>query len=286
MKNTGPLLSIVIPCHNSQSTITLLMDSIRGQTQRTGWEVVFVDDHSTDHTMEMLYGVIKPSLLQPCDPRFKILVNPSKGAGSARNFGIENSSGKYLWFIDSDDFLANPHVITIIFDTITKNPNVDLFTVNCMAVDHAGRRVDDSFTNKRSPNEFYDKVLTNDDFIKNFSSIYPVIGFPPWNKIVKREFLDTHGIMFQNTLFCNDQYFSVRTMIEAGTIYMISGQPVYCWTTAGRFHLTGSKLRQTHPEQFEIVLKGLEKDCRWPSEELKKNVLEERRVQLKKSAGG
>ena len=283
--NNSPLISVVVPCHNCQSTITRLVNSLKGQKRRAGWDVVFVDDHSTDHTMELLYKTFTPTPVSPFDPRFNIAVNPSIGAGSARNFGMEKTTGKFLWFMDSDDFLARPDAFSIVMDAVGSNQDVDLFHVNCGAVDGVGRGVSDNFTNLRVPSELCDKVLTSSDFGEKFTSLYPVIGFSPWNKIVRRKFLDDHGIRFQNTLFCNDQYFSVRVMVESEKMYMLSAPPVYCWTTAGRFHLTNSGLRQTHPEQYKIVLEGIEKDCMWPNDEIREKVMDDRRTMLEKSSG-
>ncbi len=274
-------LSIIIPCYNSQSTIPRLIDSINKQTMPNGWEVIFVDDHSIDHTVDTILSKIKPGVFRPADPRFKFFVNPSKGAGSARNFGMKQSTGQYLWFIDSDDYILNEHTFETLFKVIHSNSGVDLFTINCMSVDGVGRKNSKSFTNLRTKPELYEKVLTGNDFVQNVESLYSVIGFPPWNKIVRRKFLEDNGIQFQNTLFCNDQYFSIRCMVEAQKLFMIPGTPLYCWSTAGRFHTSSADLKRRHPEQYVIVLEGLDKKCKWPNKEIRKKILEDRSERFK-----
>ena len=258
-----------------------LFESMRNQTVGVGWEAIFVDDHSVDHTIDTILSNIKLDAFRPPDPRFKFFVNPQKGAGSARNYGMKQSVGKYLWFIDSDDYIPNRNAFKIIIDAIRANPDVDLFTVNCAAVDGVGRKIKNSFTNLRAAPELYAKVLTSEDFVKNFEALYSTIGFPPWNKVVRRKFLDDNRICFQNTLFCNDQYFSIRCMSEAKAIFMIPNTtPMYCWLTAGRYHTTGSSLKKSHPEQYAIVLEGLDKNCRWPNDEIRKKILEDRSEQF------
>lgn len=276
------LLSIVIPCYNSQSTVPRLIEAIRRQSVDEGWDVTFIDDHSVDHTIDSILSQIRyGTVFQQCmDPRFQLSVNPVKGAGSARNYGMLQTSGQYLWFMDSDDYIIDRCAFETVFNAIRANPDVDMFTVNCAAVDGMGKKSDKSFTNLRAKPELYGKVLTNEDFIRNFDGMYSAIGFPPWNKIVRRKFLRENGICFQNTLFCNDQYFSVRCMVEAKKIYMIPGSPLYCWLTAGRFHTSRASLKKSHPEQYDIVLEGLERDCKWPNDEIRKKVLDDRRKQF------
>ena len=281
MLSVLPLLSIVVPCYNSQSTIMRLIESLRRQTLSSGWDVTFIDDHSIDHTVDAIISQIKPGTFQHADPRFRILRNPSKGAGSARNLGLEKSSGKYLWFIDSDDYVLDPRAFETIFKAISENPDVDLFTINCAAVDGRGLKIEKSFTNLRAKPDLYGKMLSGSiDFAENFNVLYSVIGFPPWNKIVRRKFLEDSGIRFQNTLFCNDQYFSIRCMVEAQKLFLIPGSPLYCWSNAGHFHTSSPSFKKQHPEQYDIVLKGLESGCKWPSDDIRDKVLKDRREQF------
>ena len=273
-------LSIVIPCYNCQSTIARLIESIRRQTVPVGWDVNFIDDHSIDHTVSTILSHIAPEAFKPADPRFNLLTNPSKGAGSARNYGMRWSAGQYLWFIDSDDYIASPRAFETLLGTIRSNPDVDMFIVNCATVDGVGRKDNASFTELRTKPELYGRVLANDDFVKDFDSLYSVIGFPPWNKVVRRQFLEENGIEFQNTLFCNDQYFSIRCMTEAQKFFMMSGAPLYCWSTAGRFHTSNSMLKKRRPDQYEIILKALDQKCKWPNAEIRKKILEDRSIRF------
>lgn len=103
--NELPLVSIVIPCFNSACFVTETIESVIAQTY-TNWECILVDDHSADETLAIVseYSARMPE-------RFKICVNSGKGACSARNDGIEQSSGQYLKFLDSDDVLFDSHTL-------------------------------------------------------------------------------------------------------------------------------------------------------------------------------
>lgn len=93
-----PIISIITPSHNSASYIQRTIESVLAQTL-TSWELIIVDDCSSDNTVEIIQGIIhdnsRISLIQ--------LTNNS-GAAVARNTAINASKGRYIAFLDSDDF--------------------------------------------------------------------------------------------------------------------------------------------------------------------------------------
>jgi glycosyltransferase involved in cell wall biosynthesis len=97
------LVSIIIPIYNRAHLITETLDSILAQTY-ANWECIIVDDGSTDMTLDVVQHY------QNLDSRFKCLIRPdykTKGPSSCRNFGIDNSTGSYIVFLDSDDLLIS-----------------------------------------------------------------------------------------------------------------------------------------------------------------------------------
>ena len=92
-----PLVSVITPTYNRANFLQRLLESVRCQTFQ-GWELIIVDDHSTDGTR---------SIVEECqkrDKRIRYLVNThSKGPAGARNCGIENAQGEFIAFLDSDD---------------------------------------------------------------------------------------------------------------------------------------------------------------------------------------
>lgn len=109
----NPVISIIVPSFNEEKHINRCLDSILNQTF-TDFEVLCVDDNSTDST----FDIIKEYSLK--DSRIKPLKNPGKGVSSARNFGIENASGNYIGFVDSDDFIQ-PQMYEFLLRAITEN---------------------------------------------------------------------------------------------------------------------------------------------------------------------
>lgn len=93
----GVLVSIVMPAYNAGETIGYAIDSVRRQSF-SNWEMVIVNDHSTDDTAEVAvsYG--------EADDRIRFVENPKKGVSSARNCGVELAKGELIGFLDADDF--------------------------------------------------------------------------------------------------------------------------------------------------------------------------------------
>ena len=94
---TSPLVSVILPTHNRVSLLKKAIDSVLLQTEQD-FELVIVDDASTDKTSELLNEFIKT------DARIKVIKNRvAMGGGSARNAGIFASKGKWVAFLDDDD---------------------------------------------------------------------------------------------------------------------------------------------------------------------------------------
>lgn len=93
-------LSIIIPIFNAEKYIKRCLDSIYNQKTKYTFEVICVDDCSHDNSINIIKSINYPNL--------KIISHiTNKGPGAARNTGIENASGKYLMFVDSDDMISN-----------------------------------------------------------------------------------------------------------------------------------------------------------------------------------
>ena len=93
-----PLISVIIPTYNRASLLTRAIDSVLAQTF-TNYELIIVDDGSTDHTQTILkeYEYQNNDKIQT----FCLLTN--RGVSAARNFGIQQAKGQWIAFLDSDD---------------------------------------------------------------------------------------------------------------------------------------------------------------------------------------
>lgn len=91
-------VSVIVPAYNSEETIERCLDSILKQTY-SNFEIIVINDGSTDRTEEICQRYAK------VNKNVRIYTQKNQGVSSARNLGIEKSDGKYLQFVDSDDYI-------------------------------------------------------------------------------------------------------------------------------------------------------------------------------------
>lgn len=98
MPQKQPLISIIVPTYNLQDYIGETLDSILAQENYSNFEMLIVDDRSTDNTLDIINRYAEK------DPRITVLVNTGKkGAAGARNTGIKQAKGEWIAFLDGDD---------------------------------------------------------------------------------------------------------------------------------------------------------------------------------------
>ena len=97
------LISIIVPMYNCENSIDRCIKSVIEQSY-LNWELILIDDGSLDKTYS------KCSEWKTNNSRIKLVKKKNQGPSSARNYGIENSKGDYLVFLDSDDFLDSDYL--------------------------------------------------------------------------------------------------------------------------------------------------------------------------------
>lgn len=108
-----PIFSVVIPLYNKEKFIIRSVESVLNQTF-SDFELLVIDDGSSDRSLSLL-DKIK-------DPRLKVFTKKNGGVSSARNFGIKNSSGKYIAFLDADDEYESGYIFEI-YELFSKFPS-------------------------------------------------------------------------------------------------------------------------------------------------------------------
>lgn len=111
-------LSVVIPAYNSGATICRCMTSVIEQ-DFADMEIILVDDGSQDGTPYIC------NEYTALDSRISVIHKPNSGLSEARNYGIENATGDYITFIDSDDSL-DPGTYKRLFELIDQHPEYDI----------------------------------------------------------------------------------------------------------------------------------------------------------------
>ena len=170
------LVSILIPCFNTERYLSKCLDLVLAQTYQK-IEILLLNDGSTDHTLEVMQRY------QEKDTRIRIINRENRGVAASRNELIQKSTGKYVTFVDSDDFISKDYVLDML--NVLQETNSDI------ALCHVQKIHDPLEMKESGKKEFYQynriqtiqKMLTVRDFYD-----YPVA------KLLKREILE--GISF------------------------------------------------------------------------------------------
>ena len=106
----GPLVSVVIPCYNQAHFLSEAIESVLSQTCES-FEIIVVDDGSTDNTSELASRYQKVRLLR----------QENRGVSAARNAGLAESEGEYVVFLDADDRLL-PEALEVGLECLDDHP--------------------------------------------------------------------------------------------------------------------------------------------------------------------
>ena len=119
------LISIVVPVYNVEKYIEKCVNSITNQVYNN-LEIILVNDGSTDNSGKLCDSLSK------LDDRIKVYHKENGGLSDARNYGVERANGKYIGFVDSDDFIDSDMYKTL-YDVI-KRENADVAECNMKIV--------------------------------------------------------------------------------------------------------------------------------------------------------
>ena len=200
-------VSVVVPVYNTAQYLNQCVDSLINQTFRD-IEFIFVDDGSTDNSVEIL------EQYQKTDRRIKILKQKNLHAGVARNNGMKEATGKYIIFLDSDDFF-DLHMLQGAYTCAEKN-QAEIVLFGYMKYDEIQQKIVSYDPKKGS--HFPKGVVSAADL---GDQAYSVTKLAPWNKFFLREFIDAHHLQFADLKRCNDVYFSYMAVAWAERIAFI-----------------------------------------------------------------
>ena len=110
--DNNPILSVIVPVYNVEDYIIQCIDSILNQTLKN-MEIIIVNDGSTDNSMNYIRDYK--------DERIRIINKKNGGLSSARNLGMNAAKGKYIAFVDSDDFLSEKNAYQEMVNILEKN---------------------------------------------------------------------------------------------------------------------------------------------------------------------
>jgi len=189
-----PLVSIIMPVYNGADYIGQAIESVLSQNY-TNFELVIVDDGSTDNTKEVV--------LQYNDDRIKYIYKENGGVSSARNRAIIQSKGQYIMPLDADDMMA-PYFITLHLQEFEKHPEADLVYCDVLLIDADGKPI----TVMKKPEYQNRRHLIRDLFRQG----HPII---PFRLGLRRSVFDKIGL-YDESLAVAEDYDMIRRFVRAG----------------------------------------------------------------------
>ena len=218
-------VTVVIPVFNTLEYLSRCINSIKNQTYQN-IEILIINDGSTDESKRMCELIAKQ------DKRIKIINQDNKGLAAARNVGIEQSSGDYICFIDSDDYIENSMIETLLKNIQKSNADV----CECSFFIHMKNgSVKDVTCEQKGVTIVSGKL----DLINAYSDA--TILIPAWDKIYRKSsILD---MQFDKECFKEDADYIYR-LCMAGKKFALVPQPFYHYVKRKSSSLTSDKISE------------------------------------------
>lgn len=208
---SGPLVSLIVPVYNVAPYLSNCLDSIRAQTYRE-LEVLLVNDGSADASPEICRSYLRS------DSRFHLIDKANTGVSDSRNRALDRANGKYLQFLDGDDWLP-PDAAQLLVHS-AESTGADL------TLGHFYRVVGDRMAQRGHIKE--ERVLTRREFAEEMMKApanyyYGVL----WNKLYRRSVIEAHRLRFAaDVSWCEDFLFNLD-YIQYVRLVSALPKPVY-----------------------------------------------------------
>lgn len=187
-------ISIIVPSYNAEKYIDKCIKALINQTKKE-LEFIIINDGSTDSTEDIIKSYN--------DKRIKYFKNKNQGISKTRNFGIDKAKGKYIMFVDSDDYIEID-ACKKLYDRI-ESTNSDVV-------------VSDFYIVKGDEKEKFSINSFNDTSLKDTPKLLNIVNTAPWNKIYKRDLIIKNNIRFPENLKYEDAPFVLECLDKAGKI--------------------------------------------------------------------
>lgn len=199
-------LSIIVPVYNAEKYLSRCLDSIINQTFKD-FELLIVNDGSTDNSKDIINEYVNN------DIRVKAFHVNNGGVSKARNIGINNASGDYIAFVDSDDYIK-PNMYEKLIDVLNKH-NVEIVTSNLLI---NGKEI----KNNIKPNIVYTKKRVYEEVLPLFTYDNSIGTYEFKNKIIIKELLEKNNIRFNEGFsYQEDLMFMIEMFFNANSLYYI-----------------------------------------------------------------
>ncbi len=235
-----PLLSVIVPIYNVEKYLKQCIESVKKQ-QLNSYELILVDDGSTDSSKSICDNYSENNA------NIRVFHKKNEGASSARNYGLKKASGKYVLFLDSDDWW-NPQIdLNKMLEFAVQNPKIEMFLFTSYDYisgkgyyqrnEHKYFKDIDSSSVKR----FYRSLLNNGN-----------LEVAAYTKILKRDFLINNKLFFNTNLICEDNEWMIR-LLRCLQYVGVLDYPLYIYRSERDGSVTGNIKKKNISDMLDIV---------------------------------
>lgn len=230
-------ISVIVPVYNVERYIKECLDSILNQTF-TNIQIILVNDGSTDLSIQCIQDLVNNN-------NNILLINKINGGlSSARNEGLKYATGKYISFIDSDDYIERNFLESLFYEA--ENNNLDIVFGNYKIF-----KGNEFKLKQRNPILFTNQIQSGIDYLHNQleNKSYQM---EVWCNLYKKDFILSNNLKFKENLFFEDEEFNVKSLLLARKVKLIDCYG-YIYRQRSESIMT-SKPEKKHIESTKYIL--------------------------------
>lgn len=202
-------ISVIIPVYNVEKYIRQCLESMINQSF-LNIEIIIINDGTKDNSMRIVNEYIS-------DKRIKVIEKENGGISSARNRGIKEAKGKYIYFIDSDDW-AEKDILEVLY---RDNKGEDIIFTNYIYYNEVtGKKREKKY-------KFPDKIKIKSGKYYFYNDAEVLV----WNRLYRREFLIENKLFFKEGIIHEDEEFSFKSLMLAKKVKYIESYLFYYRTS-------------------------------------------------------
>lgn len=229
--------SVIVPVYNAENYLHKLVESVLQQTYKD-YELILVDDGSTDGSYALMQQYAKRY------DQIKAYTKENTGPGMTRKFGFEKATGDLLFFVDSDDWIANLTVLEEIHNTFIKHSTVDVLFFDR----------EDIIGNTKEVIRGFEEI---EEGVHNINEIREVIRPGLGAKILKRNIL-TPDMFIESKVF-EDLFTTYLYLEKCNTFYYSSKSYYTIYHDVNSNSLSSNETAESFNKSLEIILMIYEK---------------------------
>ena len=225
--------SIIIPVYNVSAFIRECIDSVRSQTMTDGLECILIDDCSTDNSLEIIQSIINGNVNGNVN-FFLLRQERNQGPSAARNRGIREAKGEYVFFLDADDTIT-PDCIEALYG-LAKQHDADYvqgkYKTSYEDENETLRYEDENEDNIEPFNPStlepsIPAVLTDRREIKRLLLNHNKIQFTPHNRLVRRQMIIDNGLFFNEEIKVREDFLWMTFVAKYVKKFASCDKPTY-----------------------------------------------------------